>query len=149
MELDDTTKKGLAAAVAEARKGMDQGGIPIGSSLMLGDEVVAAGHNQRVQKGSQILHGEMSAIENCGRRRDYGQMTLFTTLSPCMMCSGTILQFGIPRVVIAENQNFGGNEEFLRSRGVEVTVLNDPECIEMMRGFIDAHPDLWDEDIGE
>ncbi|MHA3980027.1 nucleoside deaminase [Halovulum sp. GXIMD14794] len=147
--MDENTKAGLAAAVEEARKGLAEGGIPIGSSLMIDGAVIAAGHNQRVQRGSQILHGEMAAIENCGRRRDYGKMTLFTTLSPCMMCAGTIVQFGIPRVVIAENQNFGGNEEFLRSRGIEVTVLNDPACIEMMRDFISAHPELWDEDIGE
>lgn len=149
MQLDESMNAGFAAAVEEARKGLAEGGIPIGSSLMIDGKVIAAGHNQRVQKGSQILHGEMATIENCGRRGDYAQMTLFTTLSPCMMCSGTIVQFGIPRVIIAENQNFGGNEEFLRARGIEVTALNDPDCIAMMRDYIKAHPEVWNEDIGE
>lgn len=142
------TATGLKAAVDAARAGLAQGGIPIGSSLMLGNTVVAIGHNQRVQKGSQILHGEMSAIENAGRRRDFAKMALFTTLSPCMMCAGTIVQFGIKTVIIAENANFGGNEDFLRGRGVEVTVLDDPACTKMMADFIATHPGLWFEDIG-
>lgn len=148
MLTDAQIAKGLAAAVEAAREGASQGGIPIGSSLMLGDEVVASGYNQRVQRGSQILHGEMSAIENAGRRRDFAQMALFTTLSPCMMCAGTIVQFGIKTVVIAENRTFGGNEAFLQGRGISVTVLDDPACIAMMQAFIDAHPELWAEDIG-
>lgn len=140
---------GLAAAVAEAEAGLAEGGIPIGSALMLDGEVVAAGRNQRVQQGSQILHGEMSAISNAGRRRDFHRMALFTTLSPCMMCSGTILQFRFPAVIIAENENFGGNEAFLESRGVDVRVLADPHCTQMMAKFIADHPELWGEDIGD
>lgn len=145
----DDIETGMKAAIAEARKGRDEGGIPIGAALMLEGEVIATGHNQRVQKDSQILHGEMAAIENAGRRRDFSHMTLFTTLSPCMMCAGTIVQFGIPDVVIGENHTFGGNEDFLRNQGVNVTVVENDECEAMMRDFIDAHPELWFEDIGD
>ncbi len=137
----------MALAVAEARKGIAAGGIPIGSVLARGDALVGAGHNQRVQQRDPILHGEMDALRNAGRQRTYKDTVIYTTLSPCMMCSGTILQFGIPRVVIGENKTFGGNEEFLRSRGVEVLVVNDPDCIAMMEHFIKTQPQLWNEDI--
>jgi len=137
----------MALAVAEARKGIAAGGIPIGSVLARGDALVGAGHNQRVQQRDPILHGEMDALRNAGRQRTYKDTVIYTTLSPCMMCSGTILQFGIPRVVIGENKTFGGNEEFLRSRGVDVLVVNDPDCIAMMEHFIKTQPQLWNEDI--
>ncbi len=139
--------KFMALAIAEARKGIASGGIPIGSVLARGDQIVGAGHNQRVQKNDPILHGEMAALQNAGRQRTYKDTVIYTTLSPCMMCSGTILQFGIPRVVVGENKTFGGNEDFLRSRGLEIVVLNDPACIAMMEQFIAARPDLWNEDI--
>ncbi len=139
--------KFMAMAVAEARKGIASGGIPIGSVLVRGGQLVGAGHNQRVQQLDPILHGEMDALRNAGRQRTYKDTVIYTTLSPCMMCSGTIVQFGIPRVVIGENKTFGGNEEFLRSRGIEVVVLNDPDCIAMMEHFIKTQPQLWNEDI--
>jgi cytosine/creatinine deaminase len=123
------------------------GGIPIGSVLTRGGQLVGAGHNQRVQQLDPILHGEMDALRNAGRQRTYKDTVIYTTLSPCMMCSGTIVQFGIPRVVIGENKTFGGNEEFLRSRGIDVVVLNDPDCIAMMEHFIKTQPQLWNEDI--
>lgn len=137
----------LALAVAEARRGMAAGGIPIGSVLTRAGKLVGAGHNQRVQHADPILHGEMDALRNAGRQRTYKDTVIYTTLSPCMMCSGTIVQFGIPRVVIGENKTFGGNEEFLRSRGVEVVIADDPACIAMMAEFIAAQPQLWNEDI--
>jgi len=140
-------QKFMALAVAEARKGLAAGGIPIGSVLTRGGQLVGAGHNQRVQQLDPILHGEMDALRNAGRQRSYKDTVIYTTLSPCMMCSGTIVQFGIPRVVIGENKTFGGNEEFLRSRGIDVVVLNDPDCIAMMEHFIATQPQLWKEDI--
>lgn len=140
-------QKFMALAVAEARKGLAVGGIPIGSVLTRGGQLVGAGHNQRVQQLDPILHGEMDALRNAGRQRSYKDTVIYTTLSPCMMCSGTIVQFGIPRVVIGENKTFGGNEEFLRSRGIDVVVLNDPDCIAMMEHFIATQPQLWNEDI--
>lgn len=140
-------QKFMALAVAEARKGLAAGGIPIGSVLTRGGQLVGAGHNQRVQQLDPILHGEMDALRNAGRQRSYKDTVIYTTLSPCMMCSGTIVQFGIPRVVIGENKTFGGNEEFLRSRGIDVVVLNDPDCIAMMEHFIKTQPQLWNEDI--
>jgi cytosine deaminase len=141
----------LAAAIAEAREGMAAGGIPIGSVLVIDGEIAGRGHNQRVQRGSVVLHGEMDCLENAGRRRadDYRRATLYTTLSPCDMCAGAALLYGIPRVVIGENRTFVGGEELLRSRGVAVEVLDDPDCVAMMRDFIAAHPDLWNEDIGK
>jgi cytosine deaminase len=141
----------LAAAIAEARAGLALGGIPIGSVLVIDGEIAGRGHNQRVQRGSVVLHAEMDCLENAGRRRaaDYRRATLYTTLSPCDMCTGAALLYGIPRVVIGENRTFIGGEELLRSRGVTVEVLDDEECVAMMRDFIDAHPDLWNEDIGE
>ena len=138
----------LEIALEEARAGADEGGVPIGAALFVDGTCVARGRNQRVQQGSQILHGEMSCLANAGRRGDFHRAVLATPLSPCMMCSGTILQFAIPRVIIGEAETFGGNEAFLRDRGVELSILNDARCIALMRGFIDAHPALWNEDIG-
>ncbi|MBY0324933.1 MAG: nucleoside deaminase [Reyranella sp.] len=137
------------AALEEARQGYATKGIPIGSVLAEGGRIVGRGHNKRVQEGDAIAHGEMDCLRQAGRRRSYRGTTLYTTLSPCMMCAGTIVQFKIPRVVIGENQTFGGNEEFLRSRGVEVIVLNDLRCVELMKSFQTEHPDTWAEDIGE
>jgi len=141
----------LEAAVDEARKGQRAGGVPIGSVLVLDDRVIGRGHNQRVQKGSPVLHAEMDCLENAGRltATDYLRATLYSTLSPCDMCSGAILLYEIPRVVVGENETFTGPEDYLRSRGVEVTVANDAACRKMMRDFIAANPALWNEDIGE
>ena len=147
MPMTEADKKFLSLAVAQAQKGLSEGGIPIGAVLVRGDEVIGAGHNQRVQKDNPILHGEMDAFFNAGRQRTYKDTTLYTTLSPCMMCSGTTVQFGIPRVVIGENTTFGGNEDFLKSRGVDVVIANDPTCIAMMEQFIKDKPELWNEDI--
>ena len=140
----------LAAAIAEARAGAREGGIPIGSVLAHGGRIIGRGHNRRVQRGSAILHGEMDALENAGRQPAgvYRESVLYTTLSPCAMCSGAILLYGIPRVVIGENQTFMGEEDLLRSRGVSLEVLQDPACIAMMTAFIERHPELWNEDIG-
>ena len=140
----------LEAAIAEAKKGLEEGGIPIGSVLVHQGEIVGRGHNRRIQRGSAILHGEMDALENAGRlpASVYRQSILYTTLSPCAMCSGAILLYGIPQVVIAENTTFLGEEALLRSRGVNLTVLQDETCIEMMRAFIADKPMLWNEDIG-
>lgn len=141
----------LEAAVEQARKGQRAGGIPIGSVLVLNEQVVGRGHNQRVQKGSPVLHAEMDCLENAGRltAADYRRATLYSTLSPCDMCSGAILLYEIPRVVVGENQTFQGPEDYLRSRGVEIEIVDDAECEQMMRDFIAANPSLWDEDIGE
>ena len=130
---------------------MDEGGIPIGSVLVIDDKIVARGHNKRVQKGSAVLHAEMDCLENAGRIKaaDYQRATLYSTLSPCDMCSGTTLLYKIPKVVIGENKTFQGPEDYLRSRGVELEILNDPECIKLMEDFITAKPELWNEDIGE
>lgn len=140
----------MQAAIEEARKGLAAGGIPIGSVIEHQGRIIGRGHNQRVQKGSATLHGEMDALENAGRQaaQVYRESVLYTTLSPCAMCSGAILLYGIPRVIVGENQTFMGEEELLRSRGVEVQVLQDPECIELMRRFIAENPQLWNEDIG-
>lgn len=140
----------MQAAVAEALNGLSEGGIPIGSVLVIDGVIVGKGHNRRVQKGSAILHAEMDALENAGRlgAGDYRKAVLYTTLSPCDMCSGAILLYKIPRVVIGENRTFQGAEETLRSRGVELVVLNDRRCIDLMRKFIESHPELWNEDIG-
>jgi cytosine/creatinine deaminase len=140
----------LEAAIREARQGLAEGGIPIGSVLEIDGRIVGRGHNRRVQKGSAILHAEMDCIENAGRLKaaEYGRATLYSTLSPCDMCSGTALLYKIPRIVIGENQTFQGPEAYLRSRGVELVILRDAECIGLMTGFIRAHPGLWNEDIG-
>ena len=134
---------------ALALQGSEEGGIPIGSLLARGREVVAEGWNRRVQLGDPIAHGEMDCLRNAGRQQSYRDTTLYTSLSPCMMCSGTIVQFKIPRIVILENASFGGNEDFLRSHGVDVRILADERCIAMMRDFIERNPDLWNEDIAE
>ena len=141
----------MRAAIEEARKGLEEGGIPIGAVLVIDGKIVGRGHNRRVQKGSAILHAEMDALENAGRLSpaEYRRATMYTTLSPCDMCSGAILLYKIPRVVIGENVTFKGPEEYLKSRGVTLEVLNDPECIQMMKDFIATHPELWNEDIGE
>jgi cytosine deaminase len=141
----------LAAAVEEARLGLAEGGIPIGSVLVIDGRIVGRGHNRRVQRGSAILHAEMDALENAGRltAADYRRSTLYSTLSPCDMCSGAALLYGVPRVVIGENRTFRGPEEYVRSRGVELILADDPECMALMRAFIADHPTLWNEDIGE
>jgi len=140
----------LAAALDEARQGLAEGGIPIGSVLVIDGKIRGRGHNRRVQNGSAILHAEMDCIENAGRLRasDYRRAVLYSTLSPCDMCSGTALLYGIPEIVVGENQTFKGPEDYLRSRGVELLVQNDAECIRLMTDFIRARPDLWHEDIG-
>jgi creatinine deaminase len=141
----------MKAAIEEARKGLVEGGIPIGAVLVIDGKIVGRGHNRRVQKGSAVLHAEMDCLENAGRLRagDYRRSVLYSTLSPCDMCSGAVLLYKIPKVVIGENQTFQGPEEYLRSRGVELVILNDAECIQIMRDFIAARPELWYEDIGE
>jgi cytosine/creatinine deaminase len=141
----------MQAALDEARQGLAEGGIPIGSVLVHRGKVIGRGHNRRVQKGSTTLHGEMDALENAGRQSAsvYRECVIYTTLSPCPMCGGAILLYGIPKVVIGENVTFLGDEEHLKSRGVELEVVNDPECIELMTRFIADRPELWNEDIGE
>ncbi|HUV32371.1 MAG TPA: nucleoside deaminase [Devosiaceae bacterium] len=137
------------AAYDEAQKGISAGGIPIGSVLVRNGEIVGRGHNQRVQKDDPILHGEMDCLRNSGRQESYRDTTIYTTISPCMMCVGTIIQFGIPRVIVGESRNFKGFQDVLTLAGVEVVDLNDKRCIEMMGDFIAANPALWDEDIAQ
>jgi cytosine/creatinine deaminase len=141
----------MQAAIEEAEAGLAEGGIPIGSVLVHGGKIIGRGHNRRVQQGSAVLHGEMDALENAGRQsaKVYRESVIYTTLSPCSMCSGAILLYGIPRVIVGENQTFMGEEELLRSRGVAVQVLQNARCIELMQQFIANHPALWNEDIGE
>src|ERR1700754_2345314 len=141
----------LQKALEEARLGLAEGGIPIGSVLVIGDEVVGRGHNRRVQKGSAILHAEMDCLENAGRLTPaaYRRSTLYSTLSPCDMCSGTALLYRIPRIVIGENRTFRGPEDYVRSRGVTLEIVDDIECVRLMEEFIAARPELWNEDIGE
>jgi cytosine deaminase len=141
----------LRVAIDEARQGLAEGGIPIGSVLVLDGEIVGRGHNRRVQRGSPILHAEMDAFENAGRlkAREYARCTLYSTLSPCDMCSGASLLYKIPRIVVGENKTFQGPEAMVRSRGVELVIVQDPECIALMEEFIRARPELWNEDIGE
>jgi cytosine/creatinine deaminase len=140
----------MRAAIAEAEAGLREGGIPIGSVLVHDGRAIGRGHNRRVQRGSVVLHGEMDALESAGRQPAvvYRESTIYTTLSPCAMCSGAILLYGIPRVVVGENRTFMGEEELLRSRGVTVEVLQDDRCVRLMSEFIEAHPELWNEDIG-
>ena len=140
----------MAAALEEARQGLTEGGIPIGSVLVLDGKIVGRGHNRRVQKGSPTLHAEMDCLENAGRltASDYQRAVLYSTLSPCDMCSGTVLLYKIPKVIIGENKTFQGPEDYVRSRGVELVILNLEECISLMEAFINAHPELWNEDIG-
>ena len=141
----------LQAAIDEARQGLAEGGIPIGSVLVVDGEIVGRGHNRRVQRDSVILHAEMDCLENAGRltKNDYRRSVLYTTLSPCDMCSGTVLLYRIPKVVAGENQTLRGPEDYVRSRGVELVVLDDPECIQLMSDFAANRPDLWAEDIGQ
>jgi cytosine deaminase len=141
----------LEAAIEEARRGLGEGGIPIGSVLVIDGRIVGRGHNRRVQKGSAVLHAELDCLENAGRLKasDYRRATLYTTLSPCDMCSGAVLLYGIPKVVIGENRNFRGAEDYLRSRGVELLVVDNQECRQLMEAFITKSPTLWNEDIGE
>lgn len=143
--------KFLAAAIEEARKGLRAGGIPIGAVLVIDDRIVARGHNQRIQKGSSVLHAEMDCLENAGRLQasEYRKAVLYSTLSPCDMCSGAVLLYRIPKVVVGENATFQGPENHLRSHGVQLEVLQDETCIKLMRDFIVAQPALWNEDIGE
>jgi cytosine deaminase len=140
----------LEAAIAEAEQGLAEGGIPIGSVLVIDGAIVGRGHNRRVQKGSAILHAEMDCLENAGRRsaREYARATLYSTLSPCDMCSGTALLYKIPRIVIGENRTFSGPESYLRSRGIELKIADDPRCRNLMTEFIRLRPELWNEDIG-
>ncbi|MFW9958926.1 MAG: nucleoside deaminase [Candidatus Odinarchaeota archaeon] len=141
----------IVEAINEARKGLEEGGIPIGSVLVIDGKIRGRGHNKRIQEGSSILHAEMDCLENAGRLgfKDYKRATLYSTLSPCDMCSGAILLYGIPRVVIGENINFQGPEEYVKSRGVEVVILQEKDCISLMMKFIRDNPSLWNEDIGE
>ncbi|GAB4408993.1 MAG: nucleoside deaminase [Anaerolineae bacterium] len=141
----------MQAAIEEAKQGLAEGGIPIGSVLVIDGKIVGRGHNRRVQKGSAILHAEMDCLENAGRltAKDYQRAVLYSTLSPCDMCSGTALLYKIPKIVIGENQTFQGPEDYVRSRGVELVILQNEECIQLMRDFIAARPELWNEDIGE
>jgi len=143
--------KFMQAAIDEAKQGLAEGGIPIGSVLVYQDEIIGRGHNRRVQSGSPILHGEMDALENAGRQPAsvYKASTLYTTLSPCSMCSGTILLYGIPKVVIGENKTFQGEESLLKSRGVNIDLVHSQKCIDLMNDFIRDKPELWNEDIGE
>ena len=144
-------KKFLQAAIDQAQKSYDEGGIPIGSIIVHNDKILGAGHNKRVQDGSVVLHGEMDALENAGRQKAsiYKECTLYTTLSPCSMCSGTILLYGIPKVVIGENKTFMGEEEYLMSKGVEIVQMDNQDCKDIMEKFISEKPELWNEDIGE
>lgn len=143
--------KFLSAAIEEARTGQAAGGVPIGSVLVIDDRIVARGHNQRLQKGSSVLHAEMDCLENAGRlsAADYRRSVLYSTLSPCDMCSGAVLLYGIPRVVVGENRTFQGPEEYLRSRGVDLEIVDNADCYQLMTDFIAANPTLWNEDIGE
>lgn len=140
-------QKFMAAALAQAKIGLQEGGVPVGAVMVENGQIIGQGRNRRVQEGNPVSHGETDCMKNAGRRPSYSNVTLYTTLSPCMMCTGTILQFGIPRVVIGECKNFAGNIDFLQEKGVEVTVLDDPECVDMMAQFISAKPQLWYEDI--
>lgn len=147
--LNDWDRRFIELAFLEAKKSADCGGLPIGAVLARDDKIVSSGHNQRVQQGDPIAHGEMDCLRKAGRQTTYKDTTLYTSLSPCMMCAGTIVQFGIPRVVINDTKNFGGNEEFLRNRGVEVIDADHPDSISQMKSFIADNAELWNEDIME
>ena len=149
--MDLSIDQNMQEAIVEARRGLAEGGIPIGSVLVIGGKIVGRGHNRRVQQGSAILHAEMDCLENAGRLKpkDYRRAVLYSTLSPCDMCSGTVLLYKIPKIVIGENTTFQGPEDYMRSRGVELVILNNSECKQIMRDFIAAKPELWNEDIGE
>ena len=139
----------IAAAIDEARKGLAEGGLPIGSVLVRGGEIIGRGHNRRVQKNDPMAHAEIDALTNAGRQKTYRDTVLYSTLMPCHLCSGAVVQFGIPKVVVGESVNFGGAPDHLRKYHVQVIDLHDPQCIQMMADFIKAHPDLWNEDIGK
>ena len=139
----------MQQAYDEAKTGYKEGGLPIGAVMVEDGQVIARGHNRRVQEGDPIAHGEMDCLRRAGRRPHYKTVTLYTSLSPCMMCAGTIVQFGIPRVVVGEDKNFEGNIPFLSERGIEVALIQDPDCIALMRHFIGEHPEIWNEDIAE
>lgn len=145
--INETDRGFIQAAFQQALISYNEGGLPIGAVMVENGEIISSGHNRRVQDGDPTAHGEMDCMRKAGRRQRYDDVTLYTTLSPCMMCSGTVIQFGIRRVVIGEDRNFPGNIEFLRNHGVEVVLLDDPECIVLMRRFIAERPELWDEDI--
>lgn len=149
--LEMTNNIFLHAAIEEARQGLGEGGIPIGSVLVIDGQIVGRGRNRRVQKGSAILHAEMDAVENAGRLKasDYRRAVLYSTLSPCDMCSGMALLYRIPKIVIGENRTFRGPEDYVRSRGVILEIVDDPECVKLMEEFIQSKPELWSEDIGE
>ncbi|WP_067732792.1 nucleoside deaminase [Novosphingobium naphthalenivorans] len=147
--MTEIDKRAIDACYEQALKSYNEGGLPIGSALTRGDAIIAVGHNRRVQQGNPILHGEMDCLQNAGRQTSYRDCTLYTSLSPCMMCSGTIVQFKIPRVVICENRNFGGNEQFLRDHGIEVEIVDDSRCIDLMARFIAENGALWAEDIAD
>ena len=150
MSTTDSSDPFLAAAIEEARTGLAEGGIPIGSVLVIDGEIVGRGHNRRVQQGSAVLHAEMDCLEQAGRlsAAEYQRAVLYSTLSPCDMCSGAALLYGIPRIVVGENRTFQGPEDYVRGRGVDLEILDDPTCIELMTEFIEARPELWNEDIG-
>jgi cytosine deaminase len=145
---EKTDREMMAAALAQARESLAHGGVPVGAALAAGGTLIAAGHNERVQQGDPIAHGEISCLRNAGRRPDYLDTTLYTTLSPCEMCSGAILLFRIPRVVVGEARTFAGDLDFLRGRGVEIILLDDADCVAVMEKFQDRYPDVWSEDIG-
>jgi creatinine deaminase len=145
--LNPSDREFLHVAYEQALASYNEGGLPIGAVLVDSGDVVAVGRNRRVQDGDPIAHGEMDCFRKAGRRKRYDRTTLYTTLSPCMMCAGTVIQFGVPRVVVGEDRNFTGNSDFLRSRGVDVVVVEDPDCISLMQRFVRERPDLWDEDI--
>jgi cytosine/creatinine deaminase len=147
-DVADGDRELMAVALAQARASLQAGGVPVGAVLAVGPQVIAAGHNERVQHGDPVAHGEISALRNAGRRRDYAGATLYTTLSPCQMCSGAILLFQVPRVVVGEARTFAGDLGFLRERGVDVTLLDDPECVAVMTQFQARYPHVWSEDIG-
>ncbi len=150
MSMTDSPDVFLAAAIEEARAGLAEGGIPIGSVLVIDGEIVGRGHNRRVQQGSAVFHAEMDCLEQAGRlsAAEYQRAVLYSTLSPCDMCSGAALLYGIPRIVVGENRTFQGPEDYVRGRGVDLEILDDPTCIELMTEFIEAEPELWNEDIG-
>ncbi|MCT2400615.1 nucleoside deaminase [Novosphingobium mangrovi (ex Huang et al. 2023)] len=147
--LSEIDRRAIDACYEQALESFNEGGLPIGSALTRGNEIIAVGHNRRVQQGNPILHGEMDCLQNAGRQISYRDCTLYTSLSPCMMCAGTIVQFKIPRVVIGENRNFGGNEQFLRDHGVDVEIVDDLRCVDLMARFIAENGALWAEDIAD
>ncbi len=149
LDLSELDRKFLDIAIAEAQAGLAVGGIPIGSSLRRGDMLVGKGHNQRVQQGDAMTHAEIDCMRNAGRQKTYKDTTLYSTLAPCYLCSGAAVQFGVPRIVVGEDQTFPGALEFLQSHGIEVIIVNDATCIAMMEQFIADKPELWNEDIGE